>query len=172
MKGAPVKKTARLLLVDDNRDNLEILTVILGERYAVAGCGSAGEALEILQTFRPDVVVLDIRMTPVDGLQCLAEIRARPGYSDIPAIALTALARDVEKRRFLAGGFQAVVTKPILDHREVEAVIEALLSSAASSVSPGDTRNDGWSPVAAVGRDVLTRCETDGMMSARGRGES
>ena len=164
MKGAYVKSTARLLLVDDNRDNLEILTVILGERYAVAGCGSAGEALEILETFRPDLVVLDIRMTPVDGLQCLAEIRARPGYSDIPAIALTALARDVEKRRFLAGGFQAVVTKPILDHREVEAVIETLLRTVSSS----DERNDGWCPGALVGRGTLTRTATGGMMSGRG----
>jgi CheY-like chemotaxis protein len=71
--------------------------------------------------------VLDIGMAPIDGVQCLQAIRARPGYARIPAIALTAFARDVERNAFLEAGFQAVVTKPILDHRAFLAAIEGLL---------------------------------------------
>ena len=78
---------------------------------------------------KPDLVLLDIAMTPVDGLQCLKAIRARPGYGRIPAIALTAYARDVERQAFLTGGFQAVVTKPILDHQDLFEAIDALLVS-------------------------------------------
>ena len=129
-------RTTRLLLVDDNRDNLEVLTVLLSAKYSVASCGSADEALGVLEEVTPDLLVLDIRMAPVDGLQCLAAIRGVPGYGRIPAIALTAFARDIEREAFLAAGFQAVVTKPILDHRQLEALIDAL-TSAGNPAAPG-----------------------------------
>ena len=131
-------RMTRLLLVEDNRDNLEIFTLMLSARYHVAGCGSAAEALTLLDTFRPDVLLLDIRMTPVDGLQCLDAIRAAPGYTRTPAIALTAFAREVERREFLAAGFQAVVTKPIIDYGQLEDVIDSVLESAGSS-APAST---------------------------------
>ena len=72
-------KTARLLLVDDNQDNLEILTVILSDKYDVLSYGCPEEALKAIDAAKPDLVVLDIGMSPVDGLQCLAANRAIPG---------------------------------------------------------------------------------------------
>ena len=128
-------QTARLLLVDDNPDILEMLTVLLSEKYSVAGCGSAEEALKSLEASRPDILMLDIRMSPVDGLQCLEAIRAVPRYAWTPAIALTAFAHDAERQAFLAGGFQAVVVKPILDPAELERLIDKLLD-ATCSVTP------------------------------------
>ena len=125
-------KTARLLLVDDNQDNLEILTVILGEKYHVLSYACAQEALTALEAAKPDLVLLDIGMSPVDGLQCLEAIRGMPGYGSIPAIALTAYARDVEREAFLTAGFQAVVTKPILDHEDLFGSVIALLASEAA----------------------------------------
>ena len=107
-----------------------MLTLSLGEKYSVFGCESAAEALAAVQTSRPDVLMLDIRMSPVDGVQCLNAIRAIPGYAGTPAIALTAFARDSDRQAFLAAGFQAVAVKPILDQCELEAVIDRLLSSA------------------------------------------
>ena len=118
---------ARLLLVDDNHDNLELLALLLSERYQVVGYGSADEALAALDTVKPDVLVLDIGMAPVDGVQCLAAIRAQPGYSTTPAVALTAFARDSERAEFLAAGFQQVVTKPILDPGLLIRTIDAAL---------------------------------------------
>jgi CheY-like chemotaxis protein len=138
---------ARLLLVDDNPDNLEMLTVMFSGKYSVSGCGSAAEALTVLETVRPDVLVLDIRMTPVDGLQCLEAIRAVPRYSGTPAIALTAFARDVERQAFLAAGFQAVVTKPILDYGQLEGLVDTLLKSACSSANPESRHASGESVV-------------------------
>src|SRR5438552_3998941 len=108
-------KIAQLLLVDANRDNLDILTFILSEKYRVSGHGSVSEALTALEAARPDLLLLDIGMSPVDGLQCLEAVRGMPGYGSIPAIALTAYVSDVDREAFLAAGFQAVVTKPILD---------------------------------------------------------
>ena len=124
-----MKTARRLLLVDDDKDNLEILTVILSAKYDVSSYPCAEEALAALEAAKPDLVLLDIAMTPVDGLQCLKAIRAMPGYGRIPAIALTAYARDVERQAFLTGGFQAVVTKPILDHQDLFEAIDALLVS-------------------------------------------
>jgi CheY-like chemotaxis protein len=139
---------ARLLLVDDNRDNLEILAVLLSEKYRVAPYGSAAEALAALDTLQPDVLVLDIGMAPVDGLQCLAAIRAQPGYSATPAVALTAFARDSERAEFLAAGFQQVVTKPILDPGVLMRAIEAALESRGPR--PLRARPAGGDPVLRV----------------------
>ena len=120
----------RLLLVEDDKDSLEVFSMILGERYTVFGYTSAVEALEAIDTAKPGVVVLDIGMHPVDGMQCLKAIRAMPGYRDIPAIALTGFARDVERQRFLDSGFQAVVVKPFRVRGELTVVIDGLANSA------------------------------------------
>ena len=71
-----------------------------------------------------DLLVLDVGMRPVDGLTFLDGVRAIPGYNYIPAIALTGYASEKDRLRFLAAGFQAVVTKPILDRQDLESVVE------------------------------------------------
>jgi CheY-like chemotaxis protein len=137
--------TARLLLVEDDPDNLEVLTVILSDHYHVLSCSSADAALAALETGKPDLLLLDICMGPVDGLACLKAIRATPGYGSIPAIALTGYAHDVERRAFQAAGFQRVIIKPILDYEELFAAITALLTSPAApsyGASPGEPSDD------------------------------
>ena len=128
-------RAARLVLVDDNQDNLEIVEVFLSQKYDVYSYGSAAEALSAIDTVRPELLVLDIRMRGVDGLQCLQAIRAKPGYAAVPAVALTAFARDVEQKAFLDAGFQAVVTKPILDDRQLLGTIERVLSARLLSTA-------------------------------------
>jgi CheY-like chemotaxis protein len=128
-------ETARLLLVDDDQDNLDVLTFILGEKYRVVGHRCASDALTALEAAKPDLVVLDIGMSPVDGMQCLQAIRAVAGYGSIPAVALTAYASEAARKAFMAAGFQAVVTKPILDHGELFAAIDS--HRTASERAPG-----------------------------------
>ena len=134
--------TARLLIVDDDRDNLELLTYLLGDKYRVFSYGCVHEALENLERANPDLLLLDIGMRPVDGVQCLEAIRARPGYGSVPAMALTAYARDVERQAFLAAGFQAVLTKPVLDDGHMFATISALLASSVPASSPRPSTSD------------------------------
>ena len=117
----------RLLFVEDDRDNLETFSMILDERYAVFGYPSAAAAVQAIDVVRPDLLLLDIGMRPVDGLECLRVIRAMPGYARIPALALTGFARAVERQSFLDGGFQAVVVKPVVDHLALIAMIDELL---------------------------------------------
>lgn len=130
MHGTDDPDPVRLLLVEDHADTLEVLAMTLSEHFAVVACRSPAEALPALQTGRVDVVVLDIGMAPMDGLECLQAIRGLSGYESIPAIAVTAFARDVERCRFLAAGFQAVITKPV-DDGELLAAIGTVLDADA-----------------------------------------
>jgi CheY-like chemotaxis protein len=118
--------TARLLVVEDDQDTLDLLTLWLSEKYRVCGYRCADEALEALQVVKPDLLLLDIGMGPTDGLECLRAIRAMRGYDSIPAIALTGYARDCERAAFQAAGFQAVLTKPILDDQLLAAITAML----------------------------------------------
>ncbi len=139
---------ARVLLVDDNEDNLEILRVFLSERYKVTGYRSPTEALAAIDAIRPDVLVLDIGMAPLDGVQCLAAMRARPLHAKTPAVAVTAFARDCELQAFLAAGFQAVVTKPIIDHATLIRAIDGVLE--ASPLRQVGRRRRGDEPVVGL----------------------
>jgi CheY-like chemotaxis protein len=122
---------SRVVLVEDHADSLEALSILLGEKYAVFGYASATAAVQAIDAAKPDVLVLDVGMEPVDGVACLQMIRATPGYGDIPAVALTGYAGDLDRQRFLDSGFQAVVVKPVFDFGELTAVIDRLANSAA-----------------------------------------
>ena len=161
----------RLVLVEDDQDSLEAFSIILGEKYAVFGYASAVEALQAIEAAKPDVLVLDIGMKPVGGVQCLKAIRATPGYGDIPAVALTGFARDVERQSFLEGGFQAVVVKPILDHGELMAVVDTLANSPAPAASRTPThprRSSALPTPSAAGADLDGRAA----MTASAAGDS
>lgn len=107
----------RVLAVDDREDGRELLSVVLGRVGAdLRVAGSAREALEHLDAWRPDVVVLDIQMPGEDGYSLLGRIRAveaTRGWLPSAAIALTAYARSEDRARALAVGFHAHVSKPI-----------------------------------------------------------
>jgi CheY-like chemotaxis protein len=160
----PAVQSGHILLVEDNQDNRDVLTVMLGERYCVWSYGSAAEALSALETVSPDLLVLDIGMKPVNGLDCLRAIRAIRRYSTIPAIALTGYAREVDRAEFLAGGFQAVVTKPILDYGDLEMLIDTLLGSAFTAPSSEMSRGNGSSHR----NRILTDAADERMMLGRG----
>jgi CheY-like chemotaxis protein len=158
-----------VLLVEDNEDNLEILAVMLRESYEVLSYPCVQEALTALETAKPDLLLLDIGMAPIDGLQCLKAIRALPGHGSTPAIALTAYAHDTERKAFLDAGFQAVITKPIIDDRELFATISVLLTSVAApsqNGSAGDSKNGPFS----MSHRALTGPAGEGMLPNCGIG--
>lgn len=168
---------SKLLLVDDYQDSLEVFSIFLGEKYRVFGYASAVEALQAVDAVKPDVLVMDIGMYPVDGIECLKMIRATPGYRDIPAVALTGFARPVERQRFLDAGFQAVVVKPVLDLGELTAVIDRLVNAAAPAALRTPTRPRQSSAVATPsaaaadldGRAAMTASGADGSAATERR---
>ena len=122
--------------MEDHEDSLATCSMFLSEKYAVFGYASAVEALQAIDVAMPDVLVLDIGMHPVDGLQCLKMIRATPGRHDIPAVAMTAFAHDVERQSFLEAGFEVVIVKPV-DPLQLTAVIDRLAAAAVRRLDAG-----------------------------------
>ena len=92
-----------------------MISAALNERHArVTAVASAREALQVIRRTRPDVLVSDIAMPIEDGYDLIEQIRAMTNNGKmIPAVAITAYAREEDRRRALASGFQSYLAKPI-----------------------------------------------------------
>jgi len=112
-----------VLVVDDDRDAREaIATVLHGSGADVSSVGSTAGALARLGTHPPDVLVADIAMPEDDGYALIAAVRAQG--IQVPAAALTGVAAEEHRRRALAAGFGAYLTKPVDPTELVDAVAE------------------------------------------------
>ena len=106
----------RVLVVDDDADACELLTFILEQHGAeVEVAASAAEALEALARVEPHILVSDLGMPKEDGYSLIRKVRALPSEQGgrIPAIALTAYAKEEDRRRALLSGFQTHIPKPV-----------------------------------------------------------
>jgi signal transduction histidine kinase/ActR/RegA family two-component response regulator len=122
----PEKLTGvRVLVVDDEQDTRRLISTVIAQTGAeVTACASAGEALEKLKTWRPHVLMSDIGMPGEDGYALIQKVRALPpeGGGRTPAAALTAYARDEDRGRALAAGYQLHIAKPFDPHELLAAV--------------------------------------------------
>lgn len=105
-----------VLLVDDDSDTLKLMETALKRRQAnVTAVSSAGEAIQAISKRRPDVLVSDIAMPDEDGYGLIEKVRMlENGESQgIPAVAITAYAKDEDRERALSAGFQIYLAKPV-----------------------------------------------------------
>ena len=132
-KSEPLKGL-HILVVDDEEDAREMLRIMLERSAAeVSTSASAREALQAIERERPDVLISDIGMPEEDGYDLIRNVRQMEsvrGKGRLPAIALTAYARDEDRQYSLAQGYQAFLTKP---------VEPAELISVISDVADGQT---------------------------------
>ena len=106
----------KVLVVDDEPDNRQLLTVMLSQWGASAiAASSAAEAIEILGHSQPDILVSDIGMPIEDGYSLIRKIRSSESDQTkrLPAVALTAYARDEDRKEAIAAGYNERLTKPI-----------------------------------------------------------
>lgn len=104
---------ARVLIVDDEANiviSLEFLMEQAG--YAVAVARNGNEAIEQIDRFRPDLVLLDVMLPGINGFDILQRVRQQPDYRNMAIIMLTAKGREVEITKGLALGADAYITKP------------------------------------------------------------
>jgi len=127
-------RDARILVVEDDAATRDALTEMLGSIGAIVRAADSAEAaVEVFAAFHPDVLVCDIAMPHENGFSLLRRVRAlgpdRGG--DVPAVALTALATEDDRRQALAEGFQVHLAKPVGVDRLVAAVSQLVRRAGA-----------------------------------------
>lgn len=103
-----------VLVVDDNPTNLKLASEVLEmESFEVLRAQDADSALLVLQERRPDLILMDIALPGMDGLQLTRRIKATPALADVPVVALSAFAMKGDEEKALAAGCDGYITKPI-----------------------------------------------------------
>ena len=117
------------LVVDDEADTRDLIQRVLEDQGTIVSVATSGaEALRILETAEPNILISDIGMPDMDGYQLIRHIRAtEPMGKRIPSLALTAFARAEDRKRALLAGYQSHVAKPV-DMAELVIVIAGLVN--------------------------------------------
>lgn len=119
-----------ILIVEDNARNLKLARDVLNHvGYRTLEAENAEDGLALARAERPDLVLMDVQLPGMDGVEALARLRTDPLTADIPVVALTAFAMREDRDRLLAVGFDAYLEKPI-DVREFPRQVEAVLARA------------------------------------------
>jgi two-component system cell cycle response regulator DivK len=119
-----------ILIVEDNARNLKLARDILNHvGYRTLEAENAEDGLALARAQRPDVVLMDVQLPGMDGVEALGRLRTDPLTADIPVVALTAFAMTDDRDRLLAVGFDAYLEKP-LNVREFPRQVAAVLRRA------------------------------------------
>ncbi len=122
-----------LLLVDDNPGNQQVLADFLRARgFEVEQATSAEEGLAAARTRRPALVLMDVQMPAIDGLEATRQLRADPALRSLPVVALTSLAMKGDRERCLAAGMDEYLSKPV-KLTELLTTIERLLAAPSAA---------------------------------------
>lgn len=121
----------RVLIVDDEPNIVAALEFLLEKNgYEVKVAGNGTDALEQLDAFRPDLVLLDVMVPKLSGYEVCQRMRAEPRWRDIKIVMLSAKGREVEVNKGMSLGADLYVTKPF-SSAELVATIHRLLAARA-----------------------------------------
>ena len=122
----------QILIVDDNATNLKLLRVLLSkEGYKIRTAESAEDAMAVLKESRPHLILMDIQLPGMDGLDLTRQLKADPDTRDIIVLAVTSYAMKTDQEKALAAGCNGYVTKPI-DTRALPDLVRRYLDGGAN----------------------------------------
>jgi two-component system, cell cycle response regulator DivK len=151
MAGEPI------LIVDDTPVNLKLTRILLvNEGYTVLTAASAEEALELLRNHHPRLILADIQLPGIDGLEMTRRIKQNERTRDIAVVALTAFAMKGDEQKAIEAGCDGYITKPI-DTRTLGDQVRQLLSRRAESLSPAMGPQAGYEAIPADEMQSLRR---------------
>jgi two-component system, cell cycle response regulator DivK len=119
-----------VLIIEDNERNRKLARDILNHAgFETLEAATAEDGLALAATCAPGLVLMDVQLPGIDGVEALQQLRADPATAGIPVIAVTAFAMKADRERVLAAGFDEYVEKP-LDIREFPRQVAAALAGA------------------------------------------
>ena len=116
----------RILLVEDEADNMQLLRDLLATGYELAEAENGEQALAAVARQRPDLILMDIQLPIMDGYEATRRIKADPTLRSIPIIAITSYALGEDEKRARAAGCDDFVAKPYSPRRLLAKVREYL----------------------------------------------
>ena len=118
---------ASVLIIDDEADNFDVIETILGDRdYQLHYAASGQDAIAYLDTFQPDLILLDVMMPVMDGIEVCERIKALPEWQAVPIIMVTALNSKEDLARCMNAGADDFISKP-LNSLEFRARVSSML---------------------------------------------
>jgi two-component system cell cycle response regulator DivK len=106
--------TTQVLVVEDNDRNMKLFCDLLqASGYRTLQATTGERAVELALEHAPDLVLMDIQLPGIDGVEALGRLRADDGFGSSPVLALTAQAMEGDRERFLAAGFDGYLSKPV-----------------------------------------------------------
>ena len=129
-----MQEKKKILAVDDNILNIEIIQEILGENYDLKTVTTGEKALETAVDFQPDIILLDVMMPDMDGYEVCRRLRANSAFKDTTVIMVTAKGSLSEKVKGRKVGADDYITKPFKEH-EIRESIDFFLQRSVSSGS-------------------------------------
>ena len=104
----------QVLVVEDNERNMKLFRDVLeSSGYRTLEATTGERAVELVFEHCPDLVLMDIQLPDIDGVEALGRLRADGRTASLPVLALTAQAMDGDRERFLAAGFDGYLSKPV-----------------------------------------------------------
>ena len=103
-----------VLIVEDNEKNLKLVRDVLGVKgYETLEAGTAEDGVRIANERRPDLVLMDIQLPGMSGIDAIKVLRADPVTAGIPVVAITASVMQQDRQQIMAAGFDGFIEKPI-----------------------------------------------------------
>ena len=116
----------RILVVEDNEKNMKLFRDVLqASGYETVEATTGEDAIELAGSAAPALVLMDVQLPGIDGLEALSRLRQDERTASIPVVALTAQAMSGDRERFLEAGFDGYLSKPVDVIELVNAVQEA-----------------------------------------------
>ena len=115
-----------VLIVEDNPDNMITVKALLQDHYTVLEAVDAHQGINLAKEFVPNLILMDIGLPGMNGIQAFHEIRTMPELQHIPIFAVTASVMLHDRQMIMANGFDAFVAKPINEEEVLTLISEVL----------------------------------------------
>ena len=118
----------KILIVEDSPQNMRLLEMVLGAKgYTLLKATDGEEALDMAMREQPDLVIMDVQIPKLSGLEVTRKLRETPAFSHTPIIGITAYAMKGDRERVIESGCDAYLSKPISTRELPEVIAQMLL---------------------------------------------